>query len=148
MGEPRLPRMKAIVPNSRTRGRARSRASPACSISEDVKGETIQRVATPTAMLVGLPEPLGGRAAAVLGGTGLRLLRVGHAAAASERIPVAMPQLVVVTTTLAPAEHELLVDRCVAVGAELLAFAADAELHALSTALLRAASAAVLRSRT
>src|SRR5262249_49491311 len=65
------------------------------SINKRVKRETIQRVATPTAILVGLPDELAGTCTDVLGDGGLRVLRAGHVAAASERIPVVMPQLVV-----------------------------------------------------
>lgn len=113
-----------------------------------VKGETLQRVATPTAMLVGLPDQLAGRCTAVLAGTGIRVLRVGHVAAACERVPVAMPQIVVVLEDLAEAERELLEDRCVAVGAQLLPLPAEASAKAVSAELLPAASHAVLRSQS
>jgi len=52
--------------------------------------------------------------------SGLRVLKVGHAAAASERIPVIMPQLVILGGPIHAAELEMLTDRCVAVGAELV----------------------------
>lgn len=112
-----------------------------------MKGETLQRVASPTAMLVGLPDQLAGRCTAVLAGTGVRVLRVGHVAAACERMPVAMPQVVVALDDLAAAEREMLEDRCVAVGAQLLALPADATAKAVAAELLPAASHAVLRSQ-
>lgn len=113
-----------------------------------MKGQTIQRVATPTAMMVGLPEQLAGRCTAVLAGSGLRVLRVGHVAAACERMPVAMPQLVLARADLEEGERELLADRCVAVGAHLLALDPEATLASLSPVLLEAAGAALLRAQS
>lgn len=95
-----------------------------------VRGPTIQRVATPTAILVGLAEPLASACADALAEGGLRVLRVGHAAAACERLPVVMPQLVVVSAALNAADAEMLADRCVAVGADVVALAVDAEVDA------------------
>ena len=43
-----------------------------------------------------------------------------HVAAAAERLPVTMPQLVIVSALMNPAELEIVTDRCVAVGAEIL----------------------------
>ncbi len=60
-----------------------------------VKRETIQRKTSPGAMLIGLPETLAAASASALIDGGLRVLRVGHVAAACERIPVSMPQVVV-----------------------------------------------------
>ena len=48
---------------------------------------------------------------------------------------------------LAAAERELLEDRCVAVGAQVLALPSDATAKAVSAELLPAASHAVLRSQ-
>lgn len=121
-------------------GRARS------SITTDVKGQTIQRVASPTAMLVGLPEHLANRCTVALGAGGLRVLRVGHVAAACERIPVVMPQLVLVSTTLRPEEEEMLGERCVAVGAEVMRLAPETDADALDVLLDDAAKAALVRS--
>jgi len=90
-----------------------------------VKRETIQRVATPTAILVGLSEALAQTCTEALGEGGMRVLRAGHVAAASERIPVVMPQLVLVPTTMRPDEFEQLQDRCVAVGADLVHISPD-----------------------
>jgi hypothetical protein len=90
------------------------------------KRETIQRVASPTAILVGLLEPLATACSEALAEGGLRVLRVGHVPAACERIPVVMPQLVVVLSTLNAADAELLADRCVAVGADVFTVAAEA----------------------
>ena len=80
----------------------------------------MQRIPTPTAILVGLPEELAETCTEALDEAGVRILRVSHVAAAAERIPVTMPQLIVVTTLMAPAELETLIDRSVAVGAEVL----------------------------
>ena len=112
-----------------------------------VKRDTIQRVATPTAILVGVVEPLATVCADTLAAGGLRVLRVGHVAAACERIPVVMPQLVVVSTTLGPVDIEMLTDRCVAVGAEIIKVAPDSATDGAVRATLKdAANLALIRS--
>jgi hypothetical protein len=112
------------------------------------KRETIQRVATPTAILVGVGEPLATTCTDALADGGLRVLRVGHVAAACERIPVVMPQLVVVSTTLRPEDLETLADRCVAVGAEVLKVLPEmqGDGSALKKTLRDAANMALIRS--
>lgn len=111
-----------------------------------MKRETIQRFATPTGILVGLPEEIAGVCTDALGEGGLRVLRVGHVAAASERIPVVMPQLVVVPTTMRQEELDILEDRCVAVGAEVMRVAPDVDHAALSAALRTAANDALIKA--
>ncbi len=113
---------------------------------ERVKRETIQRVATPTGILVGLPDELASLCTEALGDGGLRVLRVGHVAAASERIPVVMPQLVVVSTSLRQEELDVLIDRCVAVGAEVIRVAPDADRKALLAHLRTAANTALIKA--
>jgi hypothetical protein len=111
-----------------------------------MKRETVQRIATPSAMLVAVPDALAGVCAEALGEGGLRVLRVGHVAAASERIPVVMPQLVVVSTAIRADEVEVIVDRCVAVGAEVIKLDPETN-HAILTETLReAANAAFVRA--
>lgn len=95
------------------------------SISVGVKRETLQRITAPTAILVGLPEGLYPVAHDVLVAAGMRVLRVGHPAGAAERIPVVMPGLVVLMTGVRDEELELVVDRCIAVGADTLSIAED-----------------------
>lgn len=99
----------------------------------------MQRIATPTAILVGLPDALAEICTQVMTDGGLRVLRVGHVAAASERIPVTMPQLIVVTTLMVGADIETLNDRCVAVGAEVLKLDPDTG-ERLTIALIRTAA--------
>jgi hypothetical protein len=112
-----------------------------------VKRDTIQRVATPTAILVGVVEPLATVCSDTLAAGGLRVLRVGHVAAACERIPVVMPQLVVVSTTLRPEDIDMLTDRCVAVGAEIVKVAPDTAADGTVRAALEdAANMALIRS--
>lgn len=110
------------------------------------KGATIQRVATPTAILVGLPEDLAAECTETLADGGLKVLKVGHVAAACERIPVVMPQLVVTTTSLHAHEAETLNDRCVAVGAEVLRVALEQDRRALAVQLKDAANMALIRA--
>lgn len=110
------------------------------------KRETIQRVATPTAFLVGLPEPLATITDDILADGGLRVMRVGHVAAACERLPVVMPQLVVAKAALLPEEAEMLADRCVAVGAELLKVSPEGDANATRALLKDAANMALIRA--
>jgi hypothetical protein len=86
-----------------------------------MRRETMQRTSTPTAVLVGLAEPLLTTCIEVLTDEGLKVLRAAHVAAAGERIPIVMPQLVIVASTLRPEELDQLQDRCLAVGAAVLA---------------------------
>ncbi len=90
-----------------------------------MKRETLQRITAPTAILVGLPEGLALVAHDVLVAAGMRVLRMGHAAGAAERIPVVMPGLVVLMVGVRDEELELIVDRCIAVGADTMSIAED-----------------------
>lgn len=58
---------------------------------------------------------------------GYRVLTVAHVAAASERIPVVMPLLVIASSGLLDHEQKDLEDRVVAVGAELVWIPPDAD---------------------
>lgn len=100
-----------------------------------------------TAMLVALDEAVVGVCVSLLDDAGFRVIRVRHVPAACERLPVAMPQLVVAPSTLPSAEAEMLKDRCVAVGAELLAIPPDIEARALMPLLAHAAHTALERQR-
>jgi hypothetical protein len=111
-----------------------------------VKRETIQRKTTPTAMMVGLPDALAAACAAPLIEGGLRVLRVGHAAAACERIPVIMPQLVVIPAGIGKVDAEVLTDGCVAVGAEVCTVAPGDDLAELVERLKDAARMALIRT--
>lgn len=116
------------------------------SLKVVTKSQTIQRVATPTAILVGLEEPVVTTCTDALADGGLRVLRVGHVAAAGERIPITMPQLVVVPTTMRPEDAEMLADRCVAVGAEILRIAPNSDPGVLHKLLKDAANVALIKS--
>jgi hypothetical protein len=109
-------------------------------------GQTIQRVASPTAILVALPDDLAAVCTEALADGGLKVLKVGHVAAACERIPVVMPQLVVTMGSLRPEDADLLTDRCVAVGAEVIKLARDPDQRALGVLLRDAANMALIRA--
>jgi len=111
-----------------------------------VKHETIQRVATPTGILVGLPDDVAAVCTEALGEGGLRVLRVGHVMAASERIPVVMPQIVVVSAMLRQEELDIVTDRCVAVGAEVISVAPEVDRESLGATLRTAANEAFVRA--
>jgi hypothetical protein len=107
-----------------------------------VRTETLRRNASPAALLVGLEDELGDKCAALLAAMGIKSLRAGHVAAACERLPVVMPQLVLVPAVLLPQDEELLADRAVAVGAEVVRM--DAEVVSTLEASLRAAGTRAL----
>jgi hypothetical protein len=111
-----------------------------------VKRETIQRISTPTALIVGLSEALAAVCTQALDEGGLRVLRVGHVAAAAERIPVVMPQLVVVSTGTRPDDLETLTDRCVAVGADVVEASPTAPVADVEAMLREAANAAFIKA--
>ena len=110
------------------------------------KGATIQRIATPSAILVGLSEELAAHCTETLADGGLKVLKVGHVAAACERIPVVMPQIVVTTAGLAPHDADTLDDRCVAVGAEVIKIEPKEDRRALTVRLKDAANMALIRA--
>lgn len=113
-----------------------------------MKRETIRRVTKPTGILIGLPEPLGATCEGVLAQRGIRVLRVSHVAAACERIPVTMPELVVVPARMHPDERDMLVDRCVAVGASVLEIGPSETIEDLAKRLEDAADMALVRAMT
>jgi hypothetical protein len=114
-----------------------------------VKKQTFQRVSTPTAILVGLSESIGEHCSEVLAKAGLRVLRAAHAAGAAERIPIVMARIDVLPEGMTEADLELLGDRCVAVGADVLTVALEPtpqELEEIATGLREAASNALMKA--
>ncbi len=109
--------------------------------------QTLPRIDVATAMLVALDEAVVGQCISLLDDAGFRVVRVKHVPAACERLPVVMPQLVVTSTALAAAEIDQLTDRCVAIGAELLALSPDMDKRALGPLLASAAERALARKR-
>jgi len=99
----------------------------------------MQRIATPTAILVGLPDDLAEMCVQTLSDAGIKVLRAAHVAAAAERIPVTMPQLIVVSALMAPHDFDTLNDRSVAVGAEVLKIDPDTS-ERTTAALVRTAA--------
>lgn len=111
-----------------------------------VKGPTVQRVPKTSAVLVGLEAALLERCRDVLKAAGINVLAVGHVAAACERIPIVMPQLVIARSALAQVEAEMLYDSCVAVGADLMRLTVDTDPAELTTRLKSAAGIAKIRA--
>lgn len=107
------------LPNSR-RGNRRGLA-----YNQPVRTETLRRSSAPAALLVGLPDAIADKCASLLASMAIKALRAGHVAAACERLPVVMPQLVLVPAELAAPDEELLTDRAVAVGAEVIRMTPD-----------------------
>src|SRR5687768_1122950 len=109
--------------------------------------QTLPRMDMATAMLVALDDRLAGACITILDDAGFRVVRVKHVAPACERMPVVMPQIVLVPATLRRDEDELIVDRCTAVGAEILRLAPDVDATALVHLLAAAAQTALEKPR-
>jgi len=106
---------------------------------------TIIRTVTMTAMLLGPNGEVADRVASRFAEAHLNVVRVGHAAAACERLAVAMPQVVVVLGTLRPDERDALADRATAVGALLMYVDPELDAETLEELVTRAAQAAIER---
>ncbi|WP_146649148.1 hypothetical protein [Labilithrix luteola] len=109
--------------------------------------QTLPRMDVATAMLIALDDRLAGTCVTLLDDAGFRVIRVKHVAPALERLPVAMPQLVLFPATLVAAEEEMLTDRCVAIGAELLKLAPNLDARALAALIASSAHSALERPR-
>lgn len=106
---------------------------------------TVIRNVSMTAMLLGPVGEVADRVASRFEEAHVKVVRVGHAAAACERLAVAMPQVVVVLGTLRPDEREALVDRTTAVGALLMYVDPELDAATLEELVTRAAQAAIER---
>ena len=106
---------------------------------------TVIRNVSMTAMLLGPSGEVSDRVAIRFEEAHMKVVRVGHAAAACERIAVAMPQVVVVLGTLRPDERDALVDRATAVGALLMYVDPELDAETLEELVVRAAQAAIER---
>jgi hypothetical protein len=106
---------------------------------------TIVRTLDTTAMLVGPNGDAADKVAAGFALLRIRVIRVGHAAAACERLAVAMPQVVIVLGDLRADERDALLDRTAAVGALVLHVDPELDSETLDELIERAATAAVQR---
>ena len=98
-------------------------------------------------MLVGPAGMVAEKVASAFELGSIRVVRVGHAAAACERLAVAMPQVVVVLGALHPAERDALGDRATAVGALVLHVDPAIDDESLSDLIGRAGEAALARQQ-
>src|ERR1700712_3964107 len=98
-----------------------------------------------TAMLVGPNGSVADKVAHRFEEAHVKVVRVGHAAAACERLAVSMPQVVVVLGTLRPDERDAISDRATAVGALLMYFDPELDAETLQELVARAAQAAIER---
>ncbi|CAN5917979.1 hypothetical protein BH11MYX4_BH11MYX4_26110 [soil metagenome] len=106
---------------------------------------TIIRHVSMSAMLVGPHGGVADRVASRFEEAHVKVVRVGHAAAACERLAVAMPQVVVVLGTLRADERDALADRATAVGALLMYVDPELDAETLEELVARAAQAAIER---
>jgi hypothetical protein len=109
--------------------------------------QTMPRMDVATAMLVALEDRIAGACVTLLDDAGFRVIRVKHVAPALERMPVVMPHLVIVPANLRKDEDEGLVDRCVAIGAEVLRLAPDVDARALAALVASAAHGSLEKPR-
>jgi hypothetical protein len=109
--------------------------------------QTLQRMDVATAMLVAIDERVASVCVVLLDQAGFRVMRVKHVAPALERLPVVKPHLVVLPASLRDDEDEMMVDRCVAIGAEMLRVAHDVDAHALASLVASAARTALDKAR-
>ena len=107
--------------------------------------QTVPRMDMATAMLVALDDKIAGACITILDDAGFRVIRVKHVAPALERLPVIQPQLVVAPANLRKEETETLVDRCTAVGAELVRLAPDPDVRNLVQLVTAAANTAATK---
>jgi hypothetical protein len=110
-----------------------------------VDSSTMIRRVTMTAMLVGPIGEVANRVAARFEQASVNVIRVVHAAAACERLAVAMPQVVVVLGTLRSDERDALSDRATAIGALLMYVDPELDAETLEELVTRAAQAAIER---
>ncbi len=106
---------------------------------------TIIRHVSMSAMLVSPNGDVADRVATRFEEAHVKVVRVGHAAAACERLAVAMPQVVVVLGTLRADERDALADRATAVGALLMYVDPELDAETLEELVTRAAQAAIER---
>ncbi len=106
---------------------------------------TVYRHLDTVALVIGPPDARASRCTKSFETVQIRVAREPDAQAACERLPVLMPQLVVVLSPLEPKEREDLVERTTAVGALLVEIDPELDNEALDSILDRAAQAAVDR---
>lgn len=99
-----------------------------------------------TAMMVGPNGEAADNVALRFERARLRVVRVGHAAAACERLAIAMPQVVIVLGTLRADERDALADRATAVGALVMYVDPELDEETLQELVARAAQAAIERT--
>jgi hypothetical protein len=109
--------------------------------------QTLPRMDVATAMLVALEDRIAGACVTLLDDAGFRVIRVKHVAPALERMPVVMPHLVIIPANLHKDDDDGLVDRCVAIGAEVLRLAPDVDPRSLAALIASAAHGALEKPR-
>lgn len=109
---------------------------------------TVIRHVSMSAMLVGPNSGVADKVTSKFEESNVKVVRAGHAAAACERLAVAMPQVVVVLGTLRPDERDALADRATAVGALLMYMDPELDDETLDELVERAAQAAIERKIT
>lgn len=112
-----------------------------------VHAMTVSRLIATNAMLVGRGGVRGSMIAAIFERSGVAVTRAPDPRTACERIPVAMPHVVIVLSELEPEEREALSDRTTAVGALLVDIDPTLDAESLGELVDRAVAAAQDRAR-
>lgn len=97
-------------------------------------------------MLVGGSAEIVDRIAAAFEASSVRVVRVAHAAAACERLAIAMPQVVVVLGVLRAEERDAIQDRATAVGALVMHIDPELDPETLTELVDRTVRVAVQRN--
>lgn len=106
---------------------------------------TVIRHVSMSAMLVGPNSAVADKVTSRFEESNVKVVRAGHAAAACERLAIAMPQVVVVLGSLHSDERDSLADRATAVGALLMYMDPHLDDETLDELVARAAQAAIER---
>jgi len=109
---------------------------------------TVYRHLDTVVLFIGANEELATKSAEIFEMVRIRVVRVAHPAAANERIPVVMPQMIVLLDQLHGTEREDLNDRAKAVGALVVDVDPTLDDGTRAEILERAAKAAFERGLT
>jgi hypothetical protein len=106
---------------------------------------TVYRHLDTVALIVGVESELAAKCKDAFERVMIRVVRVGHAAAACERLPVVMPQVLLLLDPVEANDRENLVDRATAVGALMFDVNSTLRGSALDAFLDNAAKSAIER---
>jgi hypothetical protein len=107
---------------------------------------TVYRHLDTVALIIGPEDEIVAQCRTVMDKVQIRIVRVGHVAAACERLPVVMPHVVIAIGEIQPSARETLLDRTTAVGATVFEIDPAMPADKLSAIIDRAALVAMERA--